>query len=174
MKDLESKGRTPSDEGFTPLVNIARESSTSSQDDYTTALFFTTEKYTYYIYVENQNLVLKKYKTGDGSSEAKPQNNKQFLDKRYPDSCSTCGQPKGKEEVDGEGAKRVEKMSVDSFDAEDSMESSSNPRSSDASSQLSSPEGSSIIPSKSKLLQANEKPGASNESETMDSGVEAN
>ena len=63
LKDLESKGRTPSDEHFTPLVNISREGS-ASQDEYTTALFFTTEMYTYYIYVEDQKIVLKKFKMG--------------------------------------------------------------------------------------------------------------
>ena len=75
LKDLESKGRTPSDEHFTPLVNIAREGS-ASQDEYTTVLFFTTEMYTYYIYIEDQKLVLKKFKMGDPSSEAKPRNNR--------------------------------------------------------------------------------------------------
>ena len=172
LKELDSSGRTPSDEHFTPLVNIARENAGESQNDYTTALYFTTEKYTYFIYVENQNLVLKKYKTGDPSSQAKPQNNKQFLDKRYPDSCNskcTCDPHQGKEEVD-EGAKTIEKTRVDSSDTEDSAEGSSNARSSCASSQLSSPEGASISPSKSKVLNTDEK----HESETMDSGVEAN
>ena len=172
LKDLESNGRTPSDEKFTPLVNIAREGS-NSQDEYTTALFFTTEMYTYYIHVENQKLVLKKFKMGDPSSEAKPRNNKQFLDKKYPDSCDlkcACG-PKGKEEVDGKEAKKVKKMRVDSSDAEspggDSAEGSG--------SQLSSPEGSSISPSKSKALRTNEKSDVTcNDAETMDSGVEAN
>ena len=180
MKDLESKGRTPADESFTPLVNITRDGA-GSQDEYTTALYFTTEKYTYFIYVENQSLVLKKYKTGDPSWQAMPRHNKQFLDKAYPDSCdSKCTRdpPKGKEEVDiGEGAKTIEKMRVGSSDVEDSAEGSSNPRSSGASSQLSSPEGTNISPTKSKVLRANEKPGAlatSNDSETMDSGVEAN
>ncbi len=170
LKELDSNGRSPSDEHFTPLVNITREDSGGSQNDYTTALFFTTEKYTYFIYVENQSLVLKKYKTGDPSWQARPQNNKQFLDKNYPDSCDskqcTCGPHKGKEEVDG-GAKRIEKTRVDSSDTEDSAEGLSNTRSSCASSQLSSPEGASVSPSnsKSKVLR---------ESETMDSGVEAN
>lgn len=94
LKDLEGKGLTPSDEHFTPLVNIAREPAQSSQDDYTTALFFTTEKYTYYIYVENQSLALKKFKTGDPSWQAKPQNNKQFLDMRFADSCVECSNTK--------------------------------------------------------------------------------
>lgn len=94
LKDLEGKGLTPSDEHFTPLVNIAREPAQSSQDDYTTAIFFTTEMYTYYIYVENQSLVLKKYKTGDPSWQAKPQNNKQFLDMRFADSCVECSNTK--------------------------------------------------------------------------------
>ena len=179
LKDLESKGHTPADESFTPLVNIARDGA-GSQDEYTTALYFTTDKYTYFIYVENQSLVLKKYKAGDPSWQARPLNNKQFLDKTYSDSCDskcTHDPPKGKEEVDGEGAKTIEKMRVDSSDVEDSAEGSSNPRSSGASSQLSSPEGSSISPSKSNVLRANEKSDAlakSNESETMDSGVEAN
>ena len=167
LKDLESKGRTLSDEHLTPLVNIAREGSVS-QDEYTTALFFTTEMYTYYIHVENQKLVLKKFKMGDPSSEAKPRNNKQFLDKRYADFCDSkcaCG-PKGKEEVDGEGAKKVKKMRVDSSDAGspggDSAEGSS--------SQLSSSEGSSISPSKSKVLHTNEKADvSSNDAEIMDS-----
>ena len=61
LKELESKGLTPSDEHFTPLVNIARDG-TGSQDEYSTALYFTTEKYTYFIYVENQSLVLKSTK----------------------------------------------------------------------------------------------------------------
>ena len=181
LKDLEGKGLTPSDEHFTPLVNIAREPAQSSQDDYTTALFFTTEKYTYYIYVENQGLALKKFKTGDPSWQAKPQNNKQFLDMRYRDFCDS-NPHKGKEEVDAhkEGAKVVEKTRVDSSDTEDSAEGSSNPRSSCASSQLSSPEGTSISPSQSNIpLSANEKPDVlatsrPNDSETMDSGVEAN
>ena len=94
LKDLEGKGLTPSDEYFTPLVNIAREPAQSSQDDYTTAIFFTTKMYTYYIYVENQSLVLKKYKTGDPSWQAKPQNNKQFLDRRFADSCVECSNTK--------------------------------------------------------------------------------
>ena len=174
LKELDSSGRTLSDEHFTPFVNIARENAGESQNDYTTALYFTTEKYTYFIYVENQNLVLKKYKTGDPSSQAKPQNNKQFLDKRYPDSCISkctchCDPHKGKEEVD-EGAKTIEKTRVDSSDTEDSAEGSSNAGSSCASSQLSSPEGASVSPSKSKVFHANEK----HESETMDSRVEAN
>jgi hypothetical protein len=87
LKELAGKGLTPSDEHFTPLINIVREDSGGSQDEYTTALFFTTEMYTYFIYVENQSLVLKKYKTGDPSWQARPQNNKQFLDKRYTDFC---------------------------------------------------------------------------------------
>ena len=116
--------------------------------------------------------MLKKFKTGDPSWEAKPRNNKQFLDKRFPDSCDSkcaCG-PKGKEEVDGEGANKVKKTRVDSSDTGspggDSAEGSS--------CQLSSPEGSSISPSKSNVLHTNEKSDGTNDAETMDSGVEAN
>ena len=100
--------------------------------------------YTYYVYVEDQKLVLKKFKTSDPSSEVKPRNNRQFLDKRYPDTYNSkcaCG-PKGKEEVDGKGANKIKKTRVDSPNAKsperDSAEGSS--------SQLSSPEGSRISP----------------------------
>ena len=164
-------------------MNIARESGSGDPNEYTTALYFTTENYTYFIHVGEENdLVLKKFKTGDTSPQANPKNNKQFLDKQFPYSCDRKGSSEVKakiEEVDGKAAKVVEKKRVNSSEAEspgaDSAEGSSNPRGSSVSSQLSTPDGSSISPSKSKVLHASEKPdGASNDLETMDSGVEAN
>lgn len=87
LADLKKKNLTPSDEHFTPLVNISREPDTSEK--FTTALYFTTKEYTYFIYVDKTNLTLKKYKTGDTDPSASPRNNKQFLDRQETENC-TC------------------------------------------------------------------------------------
>ena len=186
LKELEKKHLTPSDEHFTPLVNIAREPDVTSKDEYTTALYFTTDKYIYFVYVDKHDLTLKKFAVSDNSPSAHPRNNMQFHDRVYLNSGQCAMHKAGskinakeREEVDSsEAALSEEKLKADFVEAEspsaDSGDGSSNPRSS--SSQLSSPEGASInnSPGNSKLLRANEKHSANNDSEILDSGVEAN
>ena len=178
LQELEKEHRSPSDEHFTPIVNIAREGSAAPQGEYTTTLYFTTDQYTYYVHVENRELTLKKFKSSDTSPSADPRNNKQFIDKVYPDhNCSQYVQPKtgdarSVDEVDSsldDSSRPQKKMKADrddSLEAEspsaDSADGSSNP----SSSQLSSPEGSTIDPSKLKLLPS--------QATGNDSGVEAN
>lgn len=187
LKELEKKHLTPSDEHFTPLVNIAREPDVTSKDEYTTALYFTTDKYVYFVYVNKQDLTLKKFAVGDNSPSAHPRNNMQFHDKVDFNTCGQCAmlkagsktKAKEKEEVDSsEATLSKEKLKADFVEKEspsaDSGDGLSNPRSS--SSQLSSPEDASIInsPGNSKLFHANKKLSANNDSEILDSGVEAN
>ena len=185
LKELESKHLTPSDEQFTPLVNIAREPTVTSKDEYTTALYFTTDKYIYFVHVDKRDLTLKKFEVGDNSPSAHPRNNMQFRDRIYTNSgeCaihkdSSKIKAEEKDEVDSsEAMLSKKKTKVDFVETEspsaDSADGSSNPRSS--SSQLSSPEGANISsPSNSKLLHANEKHNTSNDSDILDSGVEAN
>lgn len=187
LKELEKKHLTPSDEHFTPLVNIAREPDVTSKDEYTTALYFTTDKYIYFVYVDKEDLMLKKFAVGDNSPSAHPRSNMQFRDEVYL-NCGQCAMHKAgtkvkakeKDEVDSSEASTLseEKLKADFVETEspsaDSADGSSNPRSS--SSQLSSPEGASInnSPGTSKLFHADEKHSANNDSEILDSGVEAN
>ena len=89
VQEMQKGGRTHTDEHFIPLVNISREPVAPSTDDYTTTLYFTTDQYTYFVHVDKQDLVLKKFKMGDTSPSANPRNNKQFYDKFYP-SCASC------------------------------------------------------------------------------------
>ena len=103
-------------------MNIARDSGGSSDpnDPYTTALYFTTEKYTYFIHVgESNDLVLEQFKIGDNSPQANPKNHKQFLDKRFTNSCNCmCASKVRKEEVDGETSRAVKKRRLDSSESE--------------------------------------------------------
>lgn len=178
MKELEKEGKSPSDERFTPLVNIAREGTDGSGSGYTTALYFTTKEYIYFVHVDKSAknyLALKKCKNGDTGPDANPRNNLQFVCKPCQDSCDCSGGgERGKDEVDGERV--AEKVRMKSFEAKravtDFGEGSSNPISSSASSQLSSPDSSSISTSESKTLIVND--ATKNESDITDSGVEAN
>ena len=179
LEELEKKHLTPSDEHFTPLVNIAREPNVTSKDEYTTALYFTTEQYVYYVHVDQGQLALKKFKVDDNSPSAKARSNKQFRDKPVYNDCGTCkpGGTKAKEEVDSSGAiiKKVNTKlaEVDSPSA-DSADGSILSNSRSSSSQLSSPEGPSTSSPNSKVLLDGEKNVSRNDSETLDSGVEAN
>ena len=181
LQELEKEHRSPSDEHFTPIVNIAREGSAAPQGEYTTTLYFTTDKYTYYVHVENRELTLKKFKSGDTSPSADPRNNKQFLDKVYPDhNCSQYVLPKtgdsksarSVDEVDSsldDSSRPKKKMKADrddSLEAESPSADSADGLSNPSSSQLSSPEGSNVNPSKLKLLPS--------QATGNDSGVEAN
>ena len=165
LQDLEKEHRSPSDEHFTPYVNIARENSAPPPGEYSTTLFFTTDQYTYYVHVENRELTLKKFKIGDTSPSADPRNNKQFLDKVY----SNCGQCNQSKDGDSKSAKSMDEVDSssdvssgpqqkmkahreDSLEAESPSAESADGSSNPSSSQLSSPEGSTIDPSKLKLL----------------------
>ena len=176
LADLKKRNLTPSAEHFNPLVNISRDP--GHAEEYTTALYFTTKEYIYYIYVDKTNLTLKKYKAGDADASANPRNNKQFYDRQEDTNCSQCtgcsaeGLNGAKEETDGSvfaATAKPDSSGKITTTAEvasgDSANGSSNSASGN-SSQLSSPESSSgIDPSTSKVL---------NDSVNQDSGVEAN
>ena len=159
---MEKGGHTLADKHFTPLVNIAREPVATSADDYTTALYFTTDQYTYFVHVDKQDLILKKFKTGDTGPSANPRNNKQFCDKFYP-SCASCTPDDGMASEPGKTVVASKQDSLKAGSPTDSADGSSGPRSS--SSQLSSPEGSSTSPVPQKHATS---------SGSLDSGVEAN
>ena len=171
---LKKKNLTPSAEHFTPVINISRDAAAS--EEYTTALYFTTKTYTYFIYVEKAKLVLKKYTVGDTDPSADPRNNKQFADRPDTTNYTACGAKGlnvGKDETDssdhaakpdsvGETKTRSEVIPGEDVDSANGSSNSA----SGSSSQLSSPEsGSGINPSTAKCL---------NNSVNQDSGVEAN
>ena len=180
LKELESKHLTPSDEKFTPLVNIAREPTVTSKDEYTTALYFTTDKYVYFVYVDKQDLTLKKFEVGDNSPSAHPRNNTQFRDGNIYINCGKCTMNKDSSKIkaeEKEAMQSAKKAKVDFVETEspsaESADGLTNPRRN--STQPSSLEGASISSlSNSKLLHTNENHNTSNDSDILDSVVEAN
>lgn len=179
LQDLDSPTSTLADKRFTPLVNIAREASSVPEDQYTTTIYFTTDQYNYFVHVENQELTLKKFNIKDNSPSANPRNNKQFRDKVYPNVSERAKvERRGKEEVDSAGEtfkpeKKFKRDEEDSFDAKspssDSADGSSG-ISRSGSSQASSPDDSNASSTKSTFLLTKDK----HDSDTLDSGVEAN